>query len=83
MHYYAAHLMVFALFVHLISLIVRKAYLRRKWANWLVGMLLFVLTITLSYTGYLLPTISWDTGPSWSGPTWRICAVLGPCSSRS
>lgn len=55
MHYYAAHLMVFALFVHLISLIVRKAYLRRKWANWLVGMLLFVLTITLSYTGYLLP----------------------------
>lgn len=55
LHNLTAHLMVFALFLHLISLILRKAYLKKKWANWLVGMLLFLLTIMLSYTGYLLP----------------------------
>lgn len=54
-HHHAANLMVLALLLHLASLIVRGAHLRRKWANWLVGLALLLLTIALSYTGYLLP----------------------------
>lgn len=54
-HNFSAQLMVFSLFVHLVSIVLRKAYTREKGANWLIGMVLFGITIFLSYTGYLLP----------------------------
>jgi len=39
--------------------------------NWVVGVLLLVLTLLLSFTGYLLP---WDQLAMWAitvGRTWR------------
>jgi quinol-cytochrome oxidoreductase complex cytochrome b subunit len=55
LHNIAAQIMLVTVVMHLVSLALRRAHERRKMANWLVGILLFWLTIALSYTGYLLP----------------------------
>ena len=54
-HNVAGQLMVFGVVLHLVSLVARQAFERAKFANWAVGVALLVLTLLLSYTGYLLP----------------------------
>ncbi len=54
-HNVAGQLMVLALVAHLVSLVSRRAFERAKLANWVVGVALLLLTVALSYTGYLLP----------------------------
>src|SRR5256885_8955404 len=57
MHRWAAHGMVITVFLHMIRVFYTGSYKPPREFNWVVGTLLFVLTILLSYTGYLLP---WD-----------------------
>ncbi len=54
-HNVAGQLMLVSVGVHLASLVLRRAHERRKLANWIIGVVLFLLTVALSYTGYLLP----------------------------
>jgi cytochrome b-561 len=68
-HRLAAHLMVAAVFLHLVRVFLTGAYKngvgqgqRREW-NWVIGVLMFLLTLFLSFTGYLLP---WDQLAFWA-----------------
>ena len=68
-HRYAAHLMVAAVFLHLARVFLTGAYKngigqgqRREW-NWVLGVLMLLLTLFLSFTGYLLP---WDQLAFWA-----------------
>lgn len=69
MHRWAAHGMVAVAFLHLVRVWYTKAYKSpkslggRREINWLIGLVLFVLTLALSYTGYLLP---WDQLAYWA-----------------
>jgi len=45
----------------------------------LVGSLLFLLTLSMGFTGYLLPSINGLIGRPWSG---RISAALSPVWGR-
>ncbi len=69
MHRWAAHGMVAMAFIHLVRVWYTKAYKSaaslggRREVNWLIGLTLFVLTLALSYTGYLLP---WDQLAYWA-----------------
>jgi quinol-cytochrome oxidoreductase complex cytochrome b subunit len=63
LHNWTAQAMVVTVVLHLFSLAWRGAYERAKAANWWVGVLLFLLTVALSYTGYLLP---WDQLAFWA-----------------
>lgn len=68
-HRISAHLMVAAVFLHLVRVFVTGAYKngvgrgqRREW-NWVMGVAMLLLTLFLSFTGYLLP---WDQLAYWA-----------------
>ncbi len=55
MHRWAAHLMIVAVWLHMFRVFMTGSYKRPREFNWCVGVLLMVLTMLLSFTGYLLP----------------------------
>ncbi len=63
MHRWAAHLMVLFVMLHLCRVFYTCAYKRPREFNWLLGVGLFILTLALSFTGYLLP---WDQLAFWA-----------------
>ena len=62
LHRWAAHLMVFGAFLHMLRVFFHGAYRPPRQFNWVIGVVLLVVTLLLSYTGYLLP---WDQLAFW------------------
>ncbi len=63
MHRWAAHLMVFTVFLHMARVFYHGAYKPPREFNWVIGVILLTLTLLLSFTGYLLP---WDQLALWA-----------------
>ena len=63
MHRWAAHLMVFSVFLHMARVFYHGAYKPPREFNWVVGVNLLQITLLLSFTGYLLP---WDQLAIWA-----------------
>jgi quinol-cytochrome oxidoreductase complex cytochrome b subunit len=55
--------MVFFVFLHMMRVFYHGAYKPPREFNWVVGVLLLLMTIALSFTGYLLP---WDQISYWA-----------------
>ena len=55
MHRWSAHLMVISVFLHMLRVFFKGAYHPPREFNWIVGVVLLIITLLLSYTGYLLP----------------------------
>src|SRR5438270_4142425 len=55
MHRWGAHLMVIMVELHMFRVYLTGSYKKPREFNWVVGVLLLVLTLLLSFTGYLLP----------------------------
>ena len=55
MHRWAAHLMVITVWLHMFRVFLTGSYKKPREFNWCVGVVLLVLTLLLSFTGYLLP----------------------------
>ena len=68
-HRISAHLMVAVVFLHMVRVFLTGAYKNGKSAgakrpmNWIIGIGLLVMTLLLSFTGYLLP---WDQLAYWA-----------------
>lgn len=62
MHRWAAHLMVFVAVLHMLRVFYHRAYRPPRQFNWVIGVVLLLATLLLSYTGYLLP---WDQLAFW------------------
>ncbi len=63
MHRWAAHGMVICVFLHMCRVFYTGSYKRPRQFNWVIGVALFLLTLGLSFTGYLLP---WDQLAFWA-----------------
>ncbi|HEV2202700.1 MAG TPA: cytochrome b N-terminal domain-containing protein [Bryobacteraceae bacterium] len=63
LHRWSAHAMVLLVFAHMFKVFYRGAYRPPREFNWVVGVVLLILTLLLSYTGYLLP---WDQLAFWA-----------------
>jgi quinol-cytochrome oxidoreductase complex cytochrome b subunit len=63
LHRWSAHGMVLIVLLHALRVFYHKAYRPPREFNWVVGVVLLLLTILLSYTGYLLP---WDQLAFWA-----------------
>jgi quinol-cytochrome oxidoreductase complex cytochrome b subunit len=63
LHRWSAHAMVFLVFAHMFRVFYRGAYRPPREFNWVVGVILLLITLLLSYTGYLLP---WDQLAFWA-----------------
>ncbi len=62
-HRWAAQLMVAVVFFHLMRVFFTVSYTDQRVWNWYIGIVLFVLTIFLSFSGYILP---WDQLAYWA-----------------
>jgi cytochrome b6 len=63
LHRLAAQAMVVAVFWHMYHVFYRGGYRPPHEFNWVIGIVLLLLTLFLSYTGYLLP---WDQLAFWA-----------------
>lgn len=75
MHRWAAHLMVVTVILHMVRVFLTGAYKPPREYNWVVGVLLLVMTLFLSYTGYLLP---WDQLALWAVTVGAQMAANSP-----
>ncbi|MBI3940255.1 MAG: cytochrome b N-terminal domain-containing protein, partial [Acidobacteria bacterium] len=55
MHRWAAHLMIITVWLHMFRVFLTGSYKPPREFNWAVGVILMLLTLLLSFTGYLLP----------------------------
>src|SRR5881409_10274 len=63
LHRWGAHAMVIAVWLHMYRVFLTGSYKPPREFNWVVGVILLVLTLLLSFTGYLLP---WDQLSIWA-----------------
>jgi len=63
LHRWSAHAMVVVVILHMIRVFLTGGYKTPREFNWVVGVILLVLTLFLSFTGYLLP---WDQLAIWA-----------------
>ena len=63
MHRWAGHGMVICVWFHMFRVFMTGSYKSPREFNWVIGVVLLVLTLLLSFTGYLLP---WDQLSMWA-----------------
>src|SRR5208282_5055497 len=63
LHRWGAHAMVITIWLHMYRVFLTGSYKPPREFNWAVGVILLVLTLLLSFTGYLLP---WDQLSIWA-----------------
>lgn len=75
MHRWAAHGMVIAVWLHMTRVFYTGSYKPPREFNWVIGVLLFFVTVLLSFTGYLLP---WDALAYWAITVGTNMAKVSP-----
>src|SRR5213594_3633913 len=63
LHRWGAHAMVISVWLHMYRVFLTGSYKPPREFNWVIGVILLVLTLLLSFTGYLLP---WDQLAIWA-----------------
>ena len=63
MHRWAAHAMVITVWLHMARVFYQGAYKPPREFNWVIGTFLLLITLLLSFSGYLLP---WDQLAIWA-----------------
>jgi len=74
-HRWAAHVMVLLVMFHMASVFYRSAYKPPREYNWVIGVILLLITFLLSFTGYLLP---WDQLAIWAVTVGTNMAANAP-----
>ena len=75
MHRWSAHGMVAVVFLHLCRVFLTGAYKKPREFNWVIGVILLLLTLFMSFTGYLLP---WDQLAFWAITVGTSIAAYAP-----
>ncbi len=63
MHRWAAHAMVLTVMLHMFRVFLTGSYKPPRQFNWVIGVVLLLFTLLLSFSGYLLP---WDQLSIWA-----------------
>jgi ubiquinol-cytochrome c reductase cytochrome b subunit len=63
LHHWGASLIMVAIGLHMLQAFLYGAYKRPREVMWIVGVVLFVLTLAFGFSGYLLP---WDQKAYWA-----------------
>lgn len=75
MHRWSAHGMVAIVAFHMARVFLTGAYKKPREFNWVIGVVLFLLTLFSSFTGYLLP---WDQLAFWAITVGTSIAAYAP-----
>ena len=79
LHRWGAHAMVIAVWLHMYRVFLTGSYKPPREFNWVVGVLLLVFTLLLSFTGYLLP---WDQLSVWAVTVGTNLAGYSPLIAK-
>ena len=79
-HRWSAHLMVITVAAHMGRSFYLGAYKPPREYNWVIGVVLLVLTLLLSFTGYLLP---WDQLAYWAVTVGTSMAAYVPVIGKA
>jgi quinol-cytochrome oxidoreductase complex cytochrome b subunit len=63
LHRWASYGMVIVAFLHLIRVFYTGSYLGKRSLNWVIGVVMLILVLLMSFSGYLLP---WDQLSYWA-----------------
>ena len=81
-HRWGAHAMIISIWLHMMRVFLTGSYKPPREFNWGVGVILLVMTLLLSFTGYLLP---WDQLAIWAitvgsnmGKATPVLGMQGP-----
>jgi quinol-cytochrome oxidoreductase complex cytochrome b subunit len=74
-HRWGAHAMVITVWIHMFRVFMTGSYKPPREFNWVIGVILLVLTLLLSFTGYLLP---WDQLAIWAVTVGTSLAGYSP-----
>ncbi len=74
-HRWAAHAMVITVWLHMARVFYQGAYKPPRQFNWVIGTALLLITLLLSFTGYLLP---WDQLAVWAITVGTNLGKYGP-----
>jgi ubiquinol-cytochrome c reductase cytochrome b subunit len=77
-HYWGASAMIALVFLHLLQVLIFGAYKSPREVQWLVGVVLLLVTLVLGLTGYLLP---WDMDAYFASQVSLNIAGLPPGGS--
>ena len=75
MHRWSAHGMVAVVFLHMCRVFLTGSYKKPREFNWVIGVLLLLVTLFMSFTGYLLP---WDQLAFWAITVGAAIAGYAP-----
>ena len=75
MHRWSAHGMVAMVFLHMCRVFFTGSYKKPREFNWVIGVVLLLLTLFMSFTGYLLP---WDQLAFWATTVGTAIAGYAP-----
>ena len=75
MHRWGAHGMVIAVFLHMCRVFYTGSYKPPREFNWVIGVILLLVTLFLSFSGYLLP---WDQLSFWAITIGTTIATYAP-----
>jgi len=79
LHHWGAHIMIAAVFLHMMRVYFTGAYKKPRELNWLLGAVLLIITLAFGYSGYVLPandlsraaaTIGINMAKASPGPPW-------------
>jgi len=78
-HRWSVYAMVITVFLHMCRVLYTRAYRPPREFNWIVGLMLLLVTLLLNFSGYLLP---WDQLSFWAVTvgtnTTKVTPFLGP-----
>ena len=63
LHFWAGQLMLVAILLHTLRVVAARAYLPPRQTNWLIGVILFLTSFGLDFSGYVL---RWDSQTIWA-----------------
>ncbi len=75
LHRWSAHAMVIVVWLHMVRVFYQGAYKSPRQFNWTIGTALLVITLLLSFSGYLLP---WDQLSVWAVTVGTNMAKYAP-----
>jgi quinol-cytochrome oxidoreductase complex cytochrome b subunit len=79
MHRWGAHLMTITVFLHMTRVFYTGAYKPPREFNWVVGVILLLITLLLAFSGYLLP---WDQLSFWAFTVGTSFGAYSPLVAR-
>src|ERR1700674_3895418 len=75
LHHWGASMIIVVVVLHMVQVFLYGAYKKPRETTWMIGVVLFLVTLAYGLTGYLLP---WDNRAYWGTTVTTQIAAMSP-----